>query len=165
MEIKTFSPSEQIDPAVDLGVVPPPLPEILNLEQLVAVAVPPPPLIIEGVLHQGCKMILGGTSKSNKSWCLLDLALSVASGQPWWGRKCVKLPVVYINFELHVWAVVQRINALCGARPDCKGMLIFDKVESLEEIYRKISEITSSQLMETANNILEPKKLSTLIYQ
>jgi hypothetical protein len=31
-------------------------------------------------------MILGGTSKSNKSWCLLDLALSVASGQPWWGR-------------------------------------------------------------------------------
>ncbi len=46
-----------------------------------------------------------------------------------------------------------------------KSMLIFDKVESLEEIYRKISEITSSQLMETANNILEPKKLSTLIYQ
>jgi DNA-binding transcriptional ArsR family regulator len=62
-------------------------------------------------------MILGGTSKSNKSWCLLDLALSVASGQPWWGRKCVKLPVVYINFELHTWAVAQRINALCAARP------------------------------------------------
>ena len=114
--------SEQVDIAVDLGAVPPPLPEILNLEQLVAVAVPPPPLIIEGVLHQGCKMILGGTSKSNKSWCLLDLAFSVASGQPWWGRKCVKMPVVYINFELHVWAVSQRINALCAARPECKDM-------------------------------------------
>jgi hypothetical protein len=35
-------------------------------------------------------MILGGTSKSNKSWCLLDLALSVASGEKWWGRRCVK---------------------------------------------------------------------------
>jgi predicted Zn-dependent peptidase len=46
-----------------------------------------------------------------------------------------------------------------------KSMLIFDKVECLEEIYRKISEITPSQLMETANNVLEPKKLSTLIYQ
>jgi hypothetical protein len=32
------------------------------------------------------------------------------------------MPVVYINFELHVWAVTQRINALCGARPECKGM-------------------------------------------
>jgi len=29
---------------------------------------------------------------------------------------------VYINFELHTWAVCQRINALCMARPDCKGM-------------------------------------------
>ena len=122
MEIKTFSPTEQVDPAVDLGAVAPALPDILTLEQLCAVAVPPPPLIIEGILHQGCKMILGGTSKSNKSWCLLDLALSVASGQPWWGRQCTKLPVVYINFELHVWAVAQRINALCAARPECKGM-------------------------------------------
>jgi hypothetical protein len=26
--------------------------------------------------------------------------------------------VVYINFELHVWAIAQRLNALCGARPE-----------------------------------------------
>jgi hypothetical protein len=122
MEIKTFSPSEQIDPAVDLGAVPPPLPEIVTLREFVASPPVPPPQIIEGILHQGCKMILGGTSKSNKSWGLLDLALSVASGQPWWGRKCVKLPVVYINFELHNWAIAQRMVALCTARPDCKGM-------------------------------------------
>ena len=122
MDIKTWQSCTPVDVAVDLGATPLPLPEILNLEQLCAVAVPPPPLIIEGILHQGCKMILGGTSKSNKSWCLLDLALSVASGQPWWGRQCTKLPVIYINFELHVWAVTQRINALCAARPECKGM-------------------------------------------
>ena len=122
MEIKQFPPGQQLDVAVDLGAVPPPLPEILSLEQLFAVAVPPPPLIIEGILHQGCKMILGGTSKSNKSWCLLDLAISVASGQPWWGRQTAKVPVVYINFELHVWAVAQRINALGAARPDCKEL-------------------------------------------
>lgn len=114
--------TDQVDIAVDLGAVAPSLPEILTLEQLCTVAVAPPPLIIEGILHQGCKMILGGTSKSNKSWCLLDLALSVASGQPWWGRQCAKLPVVYINFELHVWAVTQRIQALRVARPECQGM-------------------------------------------
>mgnify|MGYP002260947056 FL=1 len=55
---------------------------------------------------------MGGSSKSYKTWALTDLALSVASGQPWWGRHCAKAPVVYINFELHVWAVAQRINAL-----------------------------------------------------
>jgi hypothetical protein len=64
--------SEQIDIAVDLGAVVPPLPEICFLEEFAASPPLPPPQIIEGVLHQGCKMILGGTSKSNKSWCLLD---------------------------------------------------------------------------------------------
>jgi len=118
MEIKTFSPLEQVDPAVDLGAVAPPLPEIMRLADFAASPPMAPPQIIEGILHQGCKMILGGTSKSNKSWCLLDLAMSVASGQPWWGRKCVKLPVVYINFELQPWALAERINALCAARPD-----------------------------------------------
>jgi hypothetical protein len=114
--------SEQIDIAVDLGVVPAPLPEIEFLREFASTLTAPPPQIIEGILHQGCKMVLGGTSKSNKSWCLLDLAMSVASGQEWWGRRCTKMPVVYINFELHRWSIGQRINALCGARPECSGL-------------------------------------------
>ena len=114
--------SEQKDIAVDLKAVPEPLPEIEFLREFVGELVQPPPQIIEGVLHQGCKMVLGGTSKSNKSWCLLDLAMSVASGQDWWGRRCIKAPVVYINFELHRWAIAQRLNALCAARPECKGL-------------------------------------------
>ena len=61
--------------------VPAPLPEIEFLRELAESVPTLPPQIIEGVLHQGCKMILGGTSKSNKSWCLLDLAVSVASGR------------------------------------------------------------------------------------
>src|SRR5437868_11692343 len=105
-----------------MGVVPPALPDILTLRQLVEVAAAPPRQILDGILHQGCKMILGGTSKSNKSWCLLDLALSVASGQKWWGKQCSKVPVVYINFELHPWAMAQRLNALCSARPECSGV-------------------------------------------
>ncbi len=45
-----------------------------------------------------------------------------------------------------------------------KSMLVFNKVESLEDIYRKIGEVSASQLMDVANRILEPKNLSTLIY-
>ncbi len=89
--------SEQIDIAVDLGVMPAPLPEMEFLREFAERPEAPPAELIDGMLHQGCKMILGGTSKSNKSWCLLDLALSVASGQEWWGRRCAKSKVVYIN--------------------------------------------------------------------
>src|SRR5512137_1071989 len=102
--------NEQIDIAVDLGVLPPPLPEIEFLREFAASVSAPPPELIDGILHQGCKMILGGTSKSNKSWCLLDLAMSVASGQEWWGRVCAKTRVLFINFELHRWSIAQRLN-------------------------------------------------------
>ncbi len=110
--------SEPRDIAVDLAVVPEPVPEIEFADDLAKAAPAVPPQLVEGVLHRGCKMTLGGMSKSYKSWCLLDLGLSVASGQPWWGRRCIQAPVVYMNFELPRWAILQRMHAVCGARPE-----------------------------------------------
>ncbi len=46
-----------------------------------------------------------------------------------------------------------------------KSFLNFGKVESLLEIYQQIEAINSSQLLDIANEILDPKKLSTLIYK
>ena len=114
--------NETIDIAEDLGAVPPALPEILTFDELMARAPHPPPEVVEGILHQGCKMILGGTSKSNKSWCLLDLAISVASGKSWWGRPCTRMRVLYINFELPDWAIKKRLEALCANRPECQDL-------------------------------------------
>jgi len=110
--------SGPVDIAVDLGVAPEPVPEIEFAEDLAKAAPAVPPQLVEGILHRGCKMTLGGMSKSYKSWCLLDLGLSVASGQPWWGRRCIQAPVVYMNFELPRWAILQRMHAVCGARPE-----------------------------------------------
>ncbi|MEI8290250.1 MAG: AAA family ATPase [Verrucomicrobiota bacterium] len=118
MVIKTWQPYEQIAPSVDLGAVVQPLPDMVWFDDFVAKLPTPPPLLVRGLLHKGCKMILGGTSKSNKSWCLLDLALSVASGSPWWGLATVQAPVVYVNFELQPWALQERLWALRGARPE-----------------------------------------------
>ncbi len=46
--------NEQIDIAVDLGVMPPPLPEIEFLREFVANV--PQPQIIDRLLYQGCNM-------------------------------------------------------------------------------------------------------------
>jgi predicted Zn-dependent peptidase len=46
-----------------------------------------------------------------------------------------------------------------------KSMLVFDKIESIEELCNKIDSISSLELMETANDIFDPSKLSTLIYK
>ena len=46
-----------------------------------------------------------------------------------------------------------------------KSLVVFNKIDSIEYICSKIDCITSSELLETANDIFEPSKLSTLIYK
>jgi predicted Zn-dependent peptidase len=46
-----------------------------------------------------------------------------------------------------------------------KSMLVFNKIDTIEDICEKIDAVTSSELLETANYIFEPSKLSTLIYK
>jgi len=46
-----------------------------------------------------------------------------------------------------------------------KSLMIFDRVEPLEETCRKIEAITSSQLTDIANEVLDDKNLSYLLYQ
>jgi len=58
-----------------------------------------PDAIISGLLPAQGKMILGGGSKSYKTWQLIDLALSVAHGVPWMGLETVRNSVLYIDLE------------------------------------------------------------------
>ena len=46
-----------------------------------------------------------------------------------------------------------------------KSLLVFDRIDTIEDICRKIDNVTASEILETANEIFEPSKLSTLIYK
>jgi predicted Zn-dependent peptidase len=46
-----------------------------------------------------------------------------------------------------------------------KSLMVFDRIDTLEEICRKIDNISSSQLLEIANEVFEPSALSTLIFR
>ncbi len=46
-----------------------------------------------------------------------------------------------------------------------KSLVIFDKIDSIEDLCKKIDAVTASELLETANEIFEPSKMSTLIYK
>jgi predicted Zn-dependent peptidase len=46
-----------------------------------------------------------------------------------------------------------------------KCLMIFNKIESVEDICKKIDNVTASELLETANDIFDPSGLSTLIYK
>ena len=46
-----------------------------------------------------------------------------------------------------------------------KSILVFNRAEGLEDLYKKIDHITASDILETANEILSPDKLSMLVYK
>ena len=56
------------------------LPPMEDAAELISKPIDLPPDVIEGVLHRGAKMVLGGGSKTFKTWTLVDLAISVATG-------------------------------------------------------------------------------------
>jgi hypothetical protein len=75
-----------------------------------------PPELVEGILHQGSKLIVGGTSKGRKTMTLTDLAVPVAIGGEWWGFRCVQGPVCYINFEIQDAFFAKRVQAVCSVK-------------------------------------------------
>jgi predicted Zn-dependent peptidase len=46
-----------------------------------------------------------------------------------------------------------------------KSLLIFDRIDNMTDVFRKIDSVTSSDLLEIANIIFEKSSLSTLIYR
>jgi predicted Zn-dependent peptidase len=46
-----------------------------------------------------------------------------------------------------------------------KSLLVFNKIDSIEDICEKIDSVTSSEILETANEIFDKSRLSTLIYK
>lgn len=55
--------------------------------------------LIEGLLPSRYLAVLGGDSKSGKTWFVTALALSIATGTDFMGLNTVKRPVVWLSFE------------------------------------------------------------------
>jgi len=97
--------------------VAPSLPAIEDGAELLSKPIILPPDVIEGVVHLGGKMVLGGASKSYKTWLLIDLAVSVATGAIWFnGYPTRKGRVLYVNFELPAPFFASRLQVICDER-------------------------------------------------
>lgn len=60
---------------------------------------PPPVYIVDGYLTEGGLSVLWGASGAFKSFVAIDLALCVASGLEWHGKRVEKRPVIYVCAE------------------------------------------------------------------
>ncbi len=76
-----------------------------------------PEELVHGLLHRGTKAVLGGSSKAGKTWLLLDLAVSVATGSPFlrWATSPGK--VLFVNLEIPQTFLKLRLQKLCERKP------------------------------------------------
>jgi hypothetical protein len=92
------------------------LPEMVDATDFLEKDFPEPKQLIRGLVHRGSKLAIGGGSKSFKTWTLLNLAVSVASGSDWMGFETTQGKVLYCNFEIPEFAWQRRLQKVLTAR-------------------------------------------------
>ena len=73
------------------------------------------PELIADTLRVGHKMLIAGPSKAGKSFLLMELAIAIASGTEWLGKKCRRGKVFYINLEIDKNSFLTRFEELFDA--------------------------------------------------
>lgn len=76
------------------------LPEFESLEEMFKEDPALAPVLIDGVLRRGHKMLIAGPSKAGKSFALMEMCIAIAEAIPWFGFNCERGKVLYINMEL-----------------------------------------------------------------
>lgn len=105
------------------------------------------PELIAGILRQGHKMLVAGSSKVGKSYLLIQLAYAIATGREWLGKKCKKGRVLYFNFEIdppsfknRVHKVVEKLHKTDPLNPARLDPNMFD-IWNLRGIPVKLDEL------------------------
>lgn len=93
-----------------------PLPEVVSLSEYDGKIPDPPEEIIKGVLRRGHKALISGSSKSGKSFLLMELCVAFATGGEWLGLKCKKGKILYINLEIDDRSCLKRFETIAKAK-------------------------------------------------
>ena len=94
-------------------------PWIIDAADLLAEPDPgPTPWLVEGLIVDGAIVAAVGRWKTTKSYALLDLCISIATGRPAFGTLEIPNPgpVVFVNEESGRAALWRRLDALCRGR-------------------------------------------------
>jgi AAA domain/VirE N-terminal domain len=92
------------------------LPEIVAAEQFLKERLETPAELVKGLIHRSTLTMLGGGSKCYKTFTVLDLALSISQGVPWWGRQVVQGRVLFLNFEIAPALFQHRVSIMLDAK-------------------------------------------------
>lgn len=124
---------------------------------------PQPRWLVDGLVVEDTLAAIVGAPASYKSFLALDLALSVATGQPWAGRVVHQAPVVYVTAEggtgmakrLQAWETFHEVSApACHFLPEAVAFLEDPQVAALIDAIRTLSETPKLIIVDTVARCL-----------
>lgn len=134
------------------------LPDVVDAAEWCEDPPPQSPAIIGGLLRKGAKMVLGGSSKSRKSWTLIQLALCVANGIRFLNMATVRSRVLYVNMELPDAEMCSRLIEVSAALSCGKdGLFVWNlrgHAQPLEELKWEIIDVSQRHQIDVI--ILDP---------
>ena len=86
------------------------LPDPESLAEVWGNLPPLSPPLIEGILRQGHKMLMAGSSKAGKSFLLIELCIAIAEGKKWLHWQCSRGRILYVNLELDRASCLHRFS-------------------------------------------------------
>jgi hypothetical protein len=103
-------------------------------------------------------MIYGGGAKTNKTFALMDMAISVAAGRDWWNLKTTKGKVLYMDFELPEVFFANRLNKIADEKK-----VAVDELKDLDVWNLRGHATDMSELTEEILNRIKTTEYSLII--
>lgn len=73
-------------------------------------------LVINDCLRKGDYMLIGGSSKSRKSWFMMEMAIAASQGAEFLNMKFRRSTVLYVDFELSNYNLYKRFSHILTAK-------------------------------------------------
>jgi RecA-family ATPase len=91
------------------------LSEVEDTANTMTEILPPVVEVIQGIVVEGAKIVIGAGSKSYKTWLAILIALAIAHGVPVLDRATTRRRVLFINLELKPATFKRRIQTIANA--------------------------------------------------
>lgn len=122
--------------------------KLISAQDLQGADLPPTKYLIKDILPQGTS-ILTAASKIGKSWLVLDMGLSIATGKNFFGKQTEQASVLYLALEDSLKRLQDRINKILNNNPAPANLhLLIDSpnldnglLQYLDEILKQYSDI------------------------
>jgi hypothetical protein len=92
------------------------LPLVQDGADIIVEKLPPIIQIVDGIVTEQSKLVIGSGSKTFKTWLTMDMSLSIAHGVAFLGRSTTRRRVLYVNLELKPGTSTRRLQAIATAK-------------------------------------------------